>query len=61
METVMKDQDREPDRLRDGAYVLVAVIAFLIGLILGTLSGPPTGGSRVGWPPPPSNPRSLNP
>ena len=32
-----------------------------IGLILGTLSGPPTGGSRVGWPPPPSNPRSLNP
>jgi len=57
----MKGQSRAPDRLMVGSYLLVAVVAFLIGLILGSLSGPPNGGSRVGWPPPPSNPRSLNP
>ena len=57
----MKDQNRETDRLRVGAYVLVAVIAFLVGMILGTLRDTSTGGSRVGWPLPPSNPRSLNP
>ena len=57
----MKDQIRETDRLRVGAYVLVAVVAFLAGMILGTLSDTSTGGSRVGWPPPPTNPRALSP
>lgn len=57
----MNSPQREPGRLSVGAYVLVAVVAFLIGMILGVLSGPPPGGSRAGWPPPPTNPRSLNP
>ena len=52
---------REPDRIRLSAYVLVAIVALLTGLILGSLSGPPDNGSRAGWPPPPTNPRSLNP
>ena len=57
----MKDQIRETDRLRVGAYVLVAVVAFLAGMILGTLSDTSSSGSRVGWPPPPTNPRALSP
>ncbi len=51
----------EPDRLQLSAYVLVALLAFLAGLILGVCSGRSDHGSRAGWPPPPANPRSLNP
>jgi len=49
------------DRVRPWAYVLVALVALLTGYILGLLAGQPPGGSRVGWPQPPVNPRSLNP
>ena len=52
-------------RPHDGAhlstYLLIATISLLAGLILGSLSAPAPGGSRVGWPQPPVNPRSLNP
>jgi hypothetical protein len=51
----------EPDRIRLSAYVLVALAGLLAGLILGLVSGPPDNGSRAGWPPPPANPRALNP
>jgi hypothetical protein len=49
------------DRRRFSGYVLVALIALLTGYVLGLLGGQYSGGSRVGWPPPPTNPRSLNP
>ncbi len=52
----------EPRPLYAGSYLVVAAIAFLAGMILGVLSCPGPGGSRVGWPPPPpANPRSLGP
>jgi hypothetical protein len=41
--------------------VLVALAALFTGYLLGLLGDHPPGGSRVGWPPPPSNPRSLSP
>jgi len=53
--------DREPDRIRLLAYVLVAVLGLLAGIIIGVFSGQSDQGSRAGWPPPPANPRSLNP
>ncbi len=53
--------NHEPDRLRMWAYVLVALLGLLAGLILGAFSGQSDHGSRAGWPPPPTNPRSLNP
>ena len=49
------------DRLRLWTYVLVALVALLTGYVLGLLGEQSSGGSRVGWPPPPSNPRSFNP
>ena len=49
------------DRWSFSLYVLVALIALLTGYVLGLLGGQPSGGSRAGWPPPPTNPRSLNP
>jgi ABC-type nitrate/sulfonate/bicarbonate transport system permease component len=49
------------DRLRLWAHVLVTLVALLTGYVLGLLGGQPSGGSRAGWPPPPANPRSLNP
>jgi hypothetical protein len=49
------------DRLRVWAYVLVALAALLTGYVLGLVGGQPSSGSRAGWPPPPTNPRSLNP
>jgi hypothetical protein len=52
---------RDDDRLRLSAYVLVALIALLTGYVLGLLGEQSSGGSRVGWPPPPANPRSLSP
>jgi hypothetical protein len=42
-------------------YVLVALAALFTGYVLGLLGGQYSGGSRVGWPPPQTNPRSLNP
>jgi hypothetical protein len=49
------------DRVRLSAYVLVTLVALLAGYILGLAGGQPANGSRVGWPPPPTNPRSFNP
>jgi hypothetical protein len=57
----MNAQENQPDRLRVGAYVVIAVVAFLVGVIFGELGVPSPGGSRVGWPPPPTNPRALSP
>jgi len=58
----MKTLNDERRPLYAGSYLVVVVAAFLLGLILGVLSSPRPGGSRVGWPPPPPpNPRSLNP
>ena len=51
----------DDDRVRVGAYVVVALVALLTGYVLGLLGGQSSGGSRVGSPPPPTNPRSLNP
>jgi hypothetical protein len=51
----------DDDRVRAGAYVVVALVALLTGYVLGLLGGQSSGGSRVGRPPPPTNPRSLNP
>ena len=51
----------EPDRLRLSAYILVALFALLAGIIIGVFSGQSDQGSRAGWPPPPTNPRSLSP
>jgi hypothetical protein len=48
-------------RMRVGAHVVVALVALLAGYILGLLGGQWSGGSRDGSPPPPTNPRSLNP
>ena len=42
-------------------YVLVALAALFTGYVLGLLGGQYSGGSRVGWPPPQTNPRSLYP
>ena len=53
-----KDESRP---LYAGSYLIVAMVAFLLGMVLGVLSCPGPGGSRVGWPPPPANPRSFNP
>jgi len=41
--------------------VVVALVALLTGYVLGLLGGQPSCGSRGGRPPPPTNPRSLNP
>lgn len=48
------------DRLRMSFYVLVTLVALFTGYVLGLLGGQPSGGSRVGWPSAPTNPRSLN-
>lgn len=53
--------DHDNDRLRVWAYVLVALVALLTGYVLGLVGGQPSSGSRAGGPPPPTNPRSLNP
>ena len=53
--------DHDNDRLRLSAYVLVALVALFTGYVLGLIGGQPSSGSRVGWPPPPTNPRSFNP
>jgi hypothetical protein len=50
---------RDDDRWRCFAYVIVALVALFTGYVLGLLGGQPSGGSRVGWPPPPTNPRAL--
>ena len=55
----------EEDRLRYVAYVVIAMAALIVGLILGRLSGPITlHDSRIAWPSPDSilpHPRSLQP
>ena len=51
----------DDDRVRAVAYVVVALVALLTGYVLGLLGGQSSGGSRGGRPPPPTNPRSLNP
>jgi len=53
--------EHNDDRSRLSAYVLVALIALFTGYLLGLLGEQSPGGSRVGWPPPPANPRSLSP
>ena len=50
-----------PDRPFLSTYILVTLIALLAGYVLGQLGSQPSNGSRVGWPPAPTNPRSLNP
>ena len=47
-----KNMIQEKDRLRYFAYVLVALVALLTGLVLGQLVGPPERGSRADWPEP---------
>jgi hypothetical protein len=49
------------DRPFLSTYVLVTLLALLAGYVLGQLGEQPSTGSRVGWPPAPANPRSLNP
>jgi hypothetical protein len=49
------------DRLRLGACVVVVLVALLTGYVLGLVGGQPSSGSQAGGPPPPTNPRSLNP
>jgi hypothetical protein len=49
------------DRLRLSALVLVTLFALFAGYVLGLAGGQPSSGSRAGWPPPPTNPRSFNP
>ena len=49
------------DRLRLSAFVLVTLVALFAGYVLGLAGGQSSNGSRVGWPPPPTNPRSFNP
>jgi hypothetical protein len=51
----------DDDRARLWAYALVALIALLTGYVLGLVGEQSSGESRVGWPPPPASPRSLNP
>ena len=43
---------QEKDRLRYSAYVLVALVALLTGVVLGQLISPPGRGSRANWPEP---------
>jgi hypothetical protein len=50
------------DPLRLGAYVVIAMLAFVTGFILGQLSAQAPLGSRIDWPPPPPakpHPRAL--
>jgi hypothetical protein len=47
--------------LRLSAFVLVTLVALFAGYVLGLAGGQSSNGSRVGWPPPPTNPRSFNP
>ncbi len=54
--------DQGPEDHRITIYFAIAVVALTAGLILGSLTTPPAaGGSRAGWPPSATNPRSLNP
>lgn len=48
----------KPDRARLTAYVLVAVVAFLAGLIIGVAAGSGTDDSQADQPPP--NPRAFS-
>jgi hypothetical protein len=50
---------RDDDRWSFSLYVLVALAALFTGYVLGLLGGQYSGGSRVGWPPPTTNPRAL--
>ena len=43
------------------SYVLVALVALVVGLVLGSLSAPTPSSSRADWPPAATNPRALNP
>ena len=43
---------QEKDRLRYFAYVLVALVALLTGVVLGQLIGLSERGSRADWPEP---------
>ncbi|HTT57934.1 MAG TPA: hypothetical protein VMF63_12540 [Opitutaceae bacterium] len=49
---------KNPDRARLTAYVLVAVAAFLAGLIIGVAAGSGTDDSQADQPPP--NPRAFS-
>ena len=49
---------KNPDRARLTAYVLVAVAAFLAGLIIGVAAGSGTDNSQADQPPP--NPRAFS-
>jgi hypothetical protein len=54
--------DREIDRFRFWAYLLVALAGLLAGMALGQLGAVRTAGQpRINWPsPPPPHPRSLD-
>lgn len=47
--------------VRLGVYVLLVLLALFTGYVLGLLGGQASNGSRVQWPPAPTNPRSFNP
>ena len=55
------DRDLDRDRWHFSIYVLIALAALFTGYVLGLLGGQPSGRSRDNWPPPPANPRALNP
>ncbi|HVS54561.1 MAG TPA: hypothetical protein VHD62_19555 [Opitutaceae bacterium] len=47
----MRSDDRKPNRSRLTAYLIVALVALIAGLILGQLSQLESDGvSRIGWP-----------
>ncbi len=58
------DAAKEKDRSRNLAYVVIAVVAFIAGMLFAGLSKPAPSGSRIAWPPAESlrpHPRSLQP
>jgi hypothetical protein len=56
------DPLEKKDSLRIAAYVLIAIIAFVTGMLVGNSRAPAKGGSRIEWPSSESlrpHPRSL--
>lgn len=53
---------KQGDSLRDWAYLVIAITAFATGILVGNLSAPARGDSRIAWPSAVSSqphPRSL--
>ena len=54
----------EKDLFRHLSYVVIAVVAFIAGMLFAGLAQPAQGGSRIAWPPAESikpHPRSIQP